>query len=50
MTPKEKEALKAKSKELLKLNEDYHSYLYISSIESIESEKKRLMRNFGYGI
>jgi hypothetical protein len=36
----------AKRKEILMLNDLYHNYLYISSLKTIEEEKKRLNNIF----
>lgn len=42
MTLYEISALKRKSKELIKLNDSYHKYLYLSEIKSIDHEKERI--------
>lgn len=41
-----KNEIQKKSKELLNLNELYHKYLYVKSIESKENELKRLNTYF----
>ncbi|AGO47333.1 hypothetical protein Phi19:1_gp043 [Cellulophaga phage phi19:1] len=38
----------ATPQELVKLNEEYHKYLYLTNIESIEKEKQRIKKQFGY--
>ena len=39
--------VKKKAKVLIQLNENYHKYLYLSSINNIKQEKNRLMDSFG---
>lgn len=43
----DKKKHKALSKELIRLNDLYHKYLYITSVDSIDKEKQRLLKEFG---
>jgi len=49
ITYKERCRIRKQSKELLKLNELYHKYLYLCEIKDIEVEKQRLRDIFNYG-
>lgn len=40
--------LKEQSKELIRLNDIYHKYLFLSQINSIEEEMNNYKKEFGY--